>query len=67
MPTALHPHHEPGKPVSNVTNAIDLISQKTQSAQILLLSLPFGLPYMPSLGLSLLKAGLATRGIAAEV
>ena len=42
-------------------------SLATQSAQILLLSLPFGLPYMPSLGLSLLKAGLAKRGIAADV
>src|SRR5262249_45500859 len=28
---------------------------------------PFGLPYMPSLGLSLLKSGLARRGIAADV
>lgn len=36
-------------------------------APVLLLSMPFGLPYMPSLGLSLLKAGLASRGIAADV
>src|SRR5262249_9124273 len=42
-------------------------SLPTQPAPILLLSLPFGLPSMPSLGLSLLKAGLAVRGIAADV
>ena len=66
MPIALNDYHEP---VSSVdpTDPLDLTSQNTQSAQILLLSLPFGLPYMPSLGLSLLKAGLATRGIAADV
>lgn len=39
----------------------------TQPAKILLLSMPFGLPYMPSLGVSLLKAGLVARGIAADV
>lgn len=39
----------------------------TTPARVLLLSMPFGLPYMPSLGLSLLKAGLAAHGIAADV
>lgn len=66
MPTALRAQHEPGEPVSNVDLSNPTL-QTTHSAQILLLSLPFGLPYMPSLGLSLLKAGLATRGIAADV
>jgi hypothetical protein len=64
MPTALSDHLHP---VSSVTNPTDPTLRNAQSAQILLLSLPFGLPYMPSLGLSLLKAGLATRGIAADV
>ncbi len=42
-------------------------SLASEAAPILLLSMPFGLPYMPSLGLSLLKSGLARRGIAADV
>ncbi len=64
MPTALRDHDES---VSSVTNPKLRKLRNTQPAQILLLSLPFGLPYMPSLGLSLLKAGLATRGIDADV
>ncbi len=34
---------------------------------VLLLSMPFGLPHMPSLGLSLLKAELAEVGVAAGI
>jgi len=56
----LHPHKRGARGGA-------LASLPTQPTPVLLLSLPFGLPYMPSLGLSLLKAGLAARGIAADV
>ncbi len=62
MSTQLRFH--PQAPIQKFTDP-DSISE--QPASIILLSMPFGLPYMPSLGLSLLKGGLATRGIAADV
>ncbi len=62
MSTQLRLH--PQAPMHKLVDS-DLISD--QPASILLLSMPFGLPYMPSLGLSLLKGGLATWGIAADI
>jgi ribosomal peptide maturation radical SAM protein 1 len=41
--------------------------QQTTAAQVALVSMPFGLPYMPSLGLSLLKAGLRQNHIDADL
>ena len=57
----------PLHPGARIARAVTPIAPPTEPAQILLLSMPFGLPYMPSLGLSLLKAGLAARGIAADI
>ena len=54
-------------PREHDSSLIDPVSAQTQPAEILLLSMPFGLPYMPSLGLSTLKAELAARGIASDI
>ena len=57
----------PLHPGERIARAVAPVAFPTEPAPILLLSMPFGLPYMPSLGLSLLKAGLAARGMAADV
>ncbi len=54
-------------PQAPMQRFVDPDSIANQPASIMLLSMSFGLPYMPSLGLSLLKSGLAMRGIAADV
>jgi len=54
-------------PQEKMPKFADPDSLPASPASIMLLSMPFGLPYMPSLGLSLLKSGLAMRGIAADV
>ncbi|WP_045857733.1 RiPP maturation radical SAM C-methyltransferase [Teredinibacter purpureus] len=46
---------------------IQSAEQETTLAQVALVSMPFGLPYMPSLGLSLLKSGLRQRHINADL
>ena len=59
-PLRLHPQEQ-------IQQYLDPDSLPAQPPPLIFLSMPFGLPYMPSLGLSLLKAGLATRGIAADI
>ena len=54
-------------PREHDTSLIDPAVAPLQPAEILLISMPFGLPYMPSLGLSTLKAELAARGLAADI